>query len=106
MIWTTLASATGVMLGGVAGTAALLWAWGAVRDLRRRHGELRAMIDQAKRVAARRVAILEAVDLHATACGLCGAQPDLLQLVEFYDDASWLCTDCARLFVAPRKEAA
>ena len=56
--------------------------------------------------AQRHLAIIEAVAAQNARCGLCGEQPDLLQLIELYDGADLFCSSCARLFVGPLKEAA
>ena len=74
----------------------------AVADEARDALELDRVKAECLRVAALRGAALQDV----TTCELCACRPDMLQLVTLYDDASWLCGSCARLFTPAAREAA
>jgi len=96
----TVSLALGVLLG-IAVSAAATLLLQALR-VRARH----TAAPRARHLAAsRRHALMDAVTCEATTCALCGTTPELLHLVEFYDDASWMCHTCARLFVVTPEAA-
>lgn len=57
---------------------------------------------EARRMAAR----VEAVLSPRVTCSLCDGRVPLLQLVEWYDGADWLCPQCVAVLDTPRSREA